>query len=554
MKKITAFLFIVLTSQLFSQWNANTSINTPVTLASKSQQNIHAISDTKKGSIIAWDDTRNSSTNSSDIYAQRIKSNGFTKWMSGGTAICTNTLTQKSVAIADGGIDGSAIITWEDNRNGNYDIYAQKIDSSGNILWAVDGIIVCNRSTNQKNPKIISDNAGGAIVVWEDSASFYFDIYAQRINSSGTPIWTTSGVSVCVAPNEQNNPKLDIDNLGGAIITWQDKRNNIDYDIYAQRLNSLGTALWATNGIIVCNAINTQNNPRIEPDGANGAVIGWVDKRSATDYNIYAQHINSVGAVQWTSNGVLVCGATNNQSALDVKYVTGTGLFLTWKDERFGPNQIYAQLLNSSGLPQLITDGVQLSNSLKSINPNSINDGAGGTIIVWQDSTSLGWDIKSQKLNSLGALQWAVNGVNISTAVDDQINASQVTDGNGGAVYVWEDHRNGTDNDIYAHHLFYNGAAVDGINEISKKNELEILCFPNPISLKSIIKLNNNLSNQTWEITIYDAFGKVITNKAIPVNENFEINSDDYLQGVYFYFITLNDKSASSKGSFISIK
>ena len=134
----------------------------------------------KKGAICVWDDNRNSLVSSTDIYAQRIKSNGIEKWATNGIAICTASGIQKSNNITSGGSDGSSIITWEDGRNGNYDIYAQKIDSSGNILWGVNGVIVCNALNNQKNPKIVSDASGGAIIVWEDSANFYFDILRPK--------------------------------------------------------------------------------------------------------------------------------------------------------------------------------------------------------------------------------------------------------------------------------------------------------------------------------------------------------------------------------------
>ena len=548
------FLFYTLLSVSFStsaQWNPNPIINTPLAIAAKSQENSHAVTDANGGSIIAWDDNRNSTISASDIYAQRIRKNGVVKWTLNGTAICTHTATQKSSALIEA-TDGSAIITWEDNRAGNYDIYAQKIDSSGNVLWATDGVGVCTKTTNQKNPKITSDNAGGAIIVWEDSLSFYWDIYAQRISSNGTVLWTSTGVGVCTYPNTQINPKIDVDDLGGAIITWQDKRNNVDYDIYAQRIDNAGTSLWVANGIAVCNEVNTQNNPRIEPDGANGALIGWTDKRNAIDYNIYAQRVNASGDIQWAGNGVLVCGATNNQSALDIKYIGSSGLVLTWKDDRSAANAIYSQLVSLTGVNQLTSNGILISNALKSINPNTISDGLGGAIIAWQDSTILGWDIKSQSLSSAGDIQWANGGVTVCSASDDQINVSQVTDGNGGAVYVWEDRRNASNYDLYATHLYYDGNPLVSIAELTKSNVIQSVCFPNPINSKSVIQFVNAASNNPWQISIYDNFGKLIQNQSLKNNEIYYLDSHKYPSGLYFYFITFQGESTYSKGSFIS--
>lgn len=549
-KIVKTLFFCSITLPFFAQWNPNATFNTAVIIQPKSQQNIHTISDTKNGCIIAWDDNRNNATNSTDIYAQRIKSTGFAKWTTNGIPICTELGIQKSNNITYGGIDGSSIITWEDGRAGNYDIYAQKIDSSGNILWGINGLLVCNRSTNQKNPKIVSDNAGGAIIVWEDSASFYFDVYAQRISSAGIAQWAANGVSICNAPNQQQNPTLDIDGLGGAIITWQDKRSNVDYDIYAQQINASGVAGWAANGLLVCNAVNTQSNPRIEPDGSNGAIIGWVDKRNALNYDIYAQRINSTGTPQWLANGVQICGAANNQSALDMKYLGTTGAVFSWKDERTSFNQIYCQLVNLSGVPQLSVDGVQLSTGLKSINPNSIKDGSGGAIIAWQDSTSVGWDIKSQKINSLGSVQWTTGGVTVSNATDDQIAVNQAVDGTGGAIYVWEDKRNGTDIEIYAHHLFYTGTEVVSIKEL--ENNTQLLIYPNPAINILTFEFKNNIENDKCVVELFDIVGKKTLRVDAKVYQNKIIITElNFPSGIYFYSLSLPNQTNLFNGKVI---
>ncbi len=547
------FIFFSVFSSIigFSQWNPNPVINTPIAIAAKGQNDAHSVTDAKGGAIIAWDDKRDT-LKQSDIYAQRVNKNGIRKWTTNGLAICSHTANQTSSAIIATG-SGESIIVWSDDRAGNSDIYAQKIDTSGNILWTANGIQVCTKTTKQKNPRIVSDDAGGAIIVWEDSISNYWDIYAQRISSTGAILWTSTGVAICTSSNAQINPRIEADAAGGAIITWQDKRNNLDYDIYAQRVNASGLVQWTTNGVVICNAINTQNNPRIEPDGANGALIAWSDKRNSLDNNVYAQRVSAAGIVQWAANGLLVCNASNNQSAIDIKYVGTSGLVLTWKDDRSGSNAIYAQLVSLSGVNQLINNGILISNGLQSVNPNTMSDGLGGAIISWQDSTSLGWDIKSQKLNSLGALEWTIGGVIVCSASNDQINASQVTDNNGGAVYVWEDRRNFSNYDIYATHLYADGNAnLVGVNEYSESLAIQSLCYPNPINSNSIIQLNNNTSNQPWEIKIYDSLGNLIECQSLKNSESYSLSSLHYSSGIYFYFITISGNASYSKGSFIS--
>ncbi len=551
MKPLFILLLIIFPFISFSQWNSNAAINTAVATATKAQQNTHMVPDASGGAIIVWEDNRNSTSTSWDIYAQRMNASGIAKWNANGLSVCSASLIQKNISVTEVP-GGNAIITWEDTRNGNSDIYAQKIDSLGNSLWALDGIPVCNKTTAQKSPKIISDNAGGAIIVWEDSLNFYWDICAQRISSSGTAVWAANGVTVCSAPNTQNNPKIDIDNAGGGIITWQDKRNNTDYDIYAQRLNASGVPQWTADGVVICNAINTQNNPRIDPDGSGGAAIAWEDKRNGLDYDIYLQRVNASGAVQWTVNGVLVCGATSNQSAIDMKYIGAAGFVVSWKDKRSGSGYgIYSQLMNMSGVVQLATNGVMLSSAPNSINPNAVSDGQGVAIIAWQDSVAGEWQIRSQKMTSSGALSWTPGGADVCIATDNQINVAQVCDGNGGAVFAWDDHRNTNDYDIYAHHLYYNGMAFVGIIESSNVIS-SVLCYPNPIKEGSVIRLNNN--TLPFEVTVYNSFGSLIDHQNISANNDYHIPSEKLEPGCYFYSVNLSGNQAAHNGRFIYIK
>jgi len=547
MKLKFLFVLFILWGSLGAQWNPSSSINTSLTVVSKTQDNLHAVSDHNGGSIISWDDNRNSSTNSTDIYVQRINKSGIIKWATNGIGICSYTATQKSSAIADVG-GGNSIIVWEDYRNGNADIYAQKIDSSGNILWTTNGVPVCSKALHQKNPKAVSDNAGGAIVVWEDSLNNFWDIYAQRITSSGTIAWASNGLSICVASNTQINPKIETDGFGGAIIVWQDKRSNLDYDIYAQRVNGSGAVQWTVDGLAVCFSTNTQSNPRIEPDGSGGAVIGWIDKRNATDNNIYAQCVNSVGVVMWAAGGTTVCTAAGSQSALDIKYLGNSGTLFTWKDARTPTLSIYAQLISPSGSELLATNGVLISNgSFKANNPNVVGDSQNGAIIAWQDSSTTGWDIKTQRLDASGNTLWIGGGVTVSNASLDQINVVQVADGTGGASYFWEDYRNGTDYNIYAQHLNNNGDI--GIFDIDNDNK-NILCFPNPINNTSVIKLKGNLQSKTWQLLIFDQLGRVLVKKNMNATEEYQLNITQFNAGIYYYNVSAD--GTNTTGSFIS--
>ena len=166
-------------------------------------------------------------------------------------AVCNFSGNQINVQlVADG--TGGTIAVWEDNRNGSTDIYAQRLSATGNLLWAVEGIPICTATFNQLNPKIVTDGASGAVISWIDdrngAGAGSYDIYAQRINASGIVQWVTDGLPVCTATGTQNNQQMLADN-SGAMIVWSDGRGgSANADIYAQRLDQVGTPLWTIDG------------------------------------------------------------------------------------------------------------------------------------------------------------------------------------------------------------------------------------------------------------------------------------------------------------------
>src|SRR5207245_1671589 len=132
---------------------------------------------------------------------------------------------------------------WYDYRNGNSDIYAQRVLASGAVDggWAVGGGALCTAAGDQYSPTIVADGAGGAIVTWYDSRNGNYDIYAQHVLASGAVdgAWPVNGRALCTATNGQYSPTIVTDGAGGAIVTWYDSRNG-NYDIYAQRVLASG--------------------------------------------------------------------------------------------------------------------------------------------------------------------------------------------------------------------------------------------------------------------------------------------------------------------------
>ena len=90
--------------------------------------------------------------------------------------------TQPSIA-TDG--DGGLLVVWRDYRYDQNDIFAQRLDESGQSLWDQQGTAVCVNLGNKEYAECISDGSGGLITAWHDWRDYNYDIFAQRIERYG---------------------------------------------------------------------------------------------------------------------------------------------------------------------------------------------------------------------------------------------------------------------------------------------------------------------------------------------------------------------------------
>ncbi len=414
---------------------------------SEEQDHPQITTDGAGGAIMSW----HANTGDSYIWAQRIAASGQYMWDPNGTIICDTwpSRSKGPTALCSDGA-GGAIVVWADYRNLNYDIYAQRINSTGQVQWTTNGIVICNAGSGQEWPEIASDGAGGAYIVWEDDRGPNYDIYAQHINSSGDPQWTSNGIVICNASGQQNRAELILSGTSGTIITWEDLRDGSE-DVYAQRIEA-GIPMWGLNGVPICTAANNQRLPLIVPDGEDGGIIMWEDER-ADGGDIYAQRVNVSGATQWNPNGTAICVESGDQSQPRIASDENGGSIIVWGDNRDNWD-IYAQKINSTGQVQWTANGIVICNYGESqTGPGIASDGFGGAIIAWSDWRSMfDSDIFAQHVNATGYSLLTANGTQICGASESQYFPqchSTMQSAPYQAMMVWSDMRNSMQIDIY---------------------------------------------------------------------------------------------------------
>ncbi|MGE0548994.1 MAG: hypothetical protein AB7R00_18125 [Kofleriaceae bacterium] len=207
--------------------------------------------------LAVWNDTRNGAQ---DVFAARMSMVG-TLLDAGGLAISTATGDQLRPAAATGG--GVSLVVWQDERSGS-DIYGALVNASGAVV--ANDIAICAGTGAQADPAVAYDSVSGLfLVVWDDARSGNSDIYGARVTAGGV-VQEACGVPIASGAASSLEPRVTAGG-GQFYVTWTDRRNDANGDIYGSRVN-------AASGISVLDgggsgiAIAAGASAQVEPDVA----------------------------------------------------------------------------------------------------------------------------------------------------------------------------------------------------------------------------------------------------------------------------------------------
>ena len=402
------------------------------------------------GSVIyVWSDTR---LGDRDVYAQKMDVDGNLLWGEEGVLINGVINRQEDIVIIESG-DNEVVVAWVDFRYEDAgDIFAQKLDANGNLLWDEEGVPLCLVEDVQISLNIVSDENGGAFIIWiDDRNTGGVDIYGTHILSSSDIAagWDANGNAIANASGDQGQHTFWADGTGGAIVVWNDKREADNENLYMQRLAADGTQLWATGGTILCDAPDVQETPKMTPDGTGNFIISWRDKRNENPGDIYAQRIDLNGDFLWGDN-IGICVGDGIQENPRITKASDQGAIIAWEDGRNDSffKDIYAQKIDINGNLLWQPEGNPICiENYHQINPRLIGNDAGGCWIVWDDARGQGYpyvDIYVQKVNADGSIQFEVNGKVLCNAIGEQFSPLIKKNATNDVFVSWGDNRDGS--------------------------------------------------------------------------------------------------------------
>jgi hypothetical protein len=483
MRPVVVYCIILLcavvlrSEQADAQWHSDSLTNTPVCVARYAQTHPAIASDGAGGAYIVWQDIR--STYNWDIYAQHIDADGEALWGPSGLAICTSNFDQYSPIIeADGW--GGAFIVW----SGGTDIYAQHVAADGSLSYDANGIAIGQATRDQRNPVMTLVKPGRAIVAFEDLRSVNSasrpDISLNIITPQGA-VYGAGGFEVVVGTGGQRQPRIISDNKGSALMAWETEYG-LPVGVQASLLDSNGSLKWngggAAPGLTMFRGLASTNDASNISLGISGQkfLLAWEVKNASSNLgqDLYANRVNKTGEKDWFS-GIEVTGEwPSDQSNPTIVADDSNGFIIFFEDyagdipPRYLNRDIAAVRFRANGIDRIPAFADGFSYVVKQSRAQRYYD-----MVEADDRFYFTWDDARGSTDDTAIYVQAVDktlnryyptfgtssswGKPIAVRKDAQQEHATICKREGGGVIIaWSDNRSG-DADIYAQVMFPNG-------------------------------------------------------------------------------------------------
>ncbi|RME01713.1 MAG: hypothetical protein D6814_00970, partial [Calditrichaeota bacterium] len=273
------------------------------------------VSSSESSVFMVWIEGKN-------LRGQRFSATGEKLWSKEGIEIAQGSDSRLGHEIIDSG-GGDLLVVWQENQGGDLgiDLRAQRIGKSGRKFWGNKGSLIIEFKGNQSNAKISPDFNEGFYCVWEDERDGEKDIYAQHINRSGKKKWDKNGIPVSTYTGAQAGLRLLTFSEQKVLATWVDTRAG-NADIFGQFLLASGELdnvppEFTSEPITVANVGETYEYqakardidqdlpleytalelpPFLEFDASSHTLLGVVPDRSGKTFGIKLQVTDARGA------------------------------------------------------------------------------------------------------------------------------------------------------------------------------------------------------------------------------------------------------------------
>lgn len=283
--------------------------------------------------------------------------------------------------------DGGAAFVWQGGSQGEQQIYARFLSSSG--TWVTNDVQV-NTSTvgDHQDAAITKLSNGNVVIVWSsfDQDGSLQGVYGRQYSPSGSPLGGEFQINVTTELNQRTASVAGLSD-GGFVVAWVSEThlNQLSYDvsIFIRRFDANNAAL--SGEIRVNTGTNVCANPNIAAGPAGGFLIAWSEKDMAfknNSWDISARTFSqdgTGGTVQRVNTMQYGDQYVPQVAALSSRYLvvwTSLGQDSSWEG-------VFGQFLQPDGAPAGGEFQVNTTTVSRQMSPTVAADGNSRFLVSW---------------------------------------------------------------------------------------------------------------------------------------------------------------------------
>lgn len=542
-----ALLFLLASLSAQAQWTTDVSVNTTVRAVTSGEAAVPLTAEGPNGSTyICWFDNESGSY---QLRMQRLDAGGNKLWPETGLVVSDH--PQNSAIFTydlESDDAGNAVVAFQDERTGVLDIVAYKLGPDGSFLWGPDGVELPTPGTTGMGPSVAPLSNGNTVVAWGTTTGTPRGVAFQLVGPTGTTL-LAAPIEIMASTNVSIPTPVATDD-GGFILQYGVSVGGFGlppWTLYAQRYDAAGSPGWPNAVQVSGNTIPFQFTPNPVPDGQDGYYVALnapnPDNSGFTD--VYVQRVRGNGTL-WSTDGMRADVSSTIQ-----KYARGKGVALVNdEDGLMVPMQIKNGGQSQSGVAvqRLDTAGVRQLGDLAV------------TVIPLSDQMDEPWDASATDDGAvilhasggvgqvhLGATRVALDGStvwtpaqkDICTVNSDKDDMRLTEEENGQMVAVWQDQRSPMG--IYAQN-------IDSLDITSGIGER--------VANDNLLRLEQNPANAPVlllapgfqvdpEVQVFDTQGRLAYAAQLPASARVKLPLGHLPEGLYTIRLIGNGNTAT---------
>jgi len=301
---------------------------------------------------------------------------------------------------------GESVVVWCDERNGDYDVFAQRYNSSGTAIGSSFRVNDDSGDSDQDHADVAINDVGEFIFGWHSNTNIGYQIFCRLYNSDGTPMGSSFQVSDVMDSPHARRCCVAICANGEFAVAWNDSRDG-DSDVFAQVYNNNGNPLGVNFRVNEDGGTEYGSiPPGIGMDENGNFVICWSDDRFNEIANVFAQQYTSDGSpvgTNFIANDTLNTGISS-QVRPEMAMNKNGEFVIVWKDYRNGSKDFWAQRFDASA--NASGENFRITDDSPDRNPEDVSVAIsedGNMVFTWYDDYNDWWgDVFAQRVDASG--------------------------------------------------------------------------------------------------------------------------------------------------------